>query len=295
MKYLKRFNIDDNKWNDCIKASTTFVYPYTWYLDEVCEHWDALVIEKAGHYEACFPVPWKSKYGIKYVYPPFFCQQLGLFATNEQVKIAPFVEYLSDNFKLVELYVNSRSKAEKERCNLVLSLNSHYEELKSRYSKNHRRNLVKGVKAGIQFQKGNDVATAIKLFKEDKGDLFPNLRDSYDAFKNVCRKADSLGKLSVISAFFENKVIASAVFFVHRHRIIFAFSGNSSTGKELGALFLLLDHVIQEYQNSEFLLDFEGSEDDGLQRFYKGFGAKREDYYFLKINKLPFPINLLKK
>ena len=63
MKYIKRECIDVNKWDACIKDSSTLMYAFSWYLDELCPNWDALIVEKEGRYVACFPVPWKRKFG----------------------------------------------------------------------------------------------------------------------------------------------------------------------------------------------------------------------------------------
>jgi hypothetical protein len=38
-----------------------------------------------------------------------------------------------------------------------------------------------------------------------------------------------------------------------------------------------------------------GSENDGLRRFYLGFGGELEIYRFIRVNKLKFPFSLFKK
>jgi hypothetical protein len=87
-------------------------------------------------------------------------------------------------------------------------------------------------------------------------------------------------------------LICGGVFMKFKNRIIFLFSGNSKQGKDAGALFFLLDSVIKMYANSGFVLDLEGSQNEGLNKFYSGFGALEENYRFLKINNLP---NFLKR
>jgi len=56
---------------------------------------------------------------------------------------------------------------------------------------------------------------------------------------------------------------------------------------------LLLDTVIQEFAESTLVLDFEGSNEPGLARFYQGFGSQEVIYYRLEINRLVFPLNKL--
>ena len=79
--YLKRNQLDDNKYNSCIKQSkNSRIYAFSWYLDCVADNWDALVL---NDYEAVMPLPWRQKYVIKYIYPPAWTQQLGVFSPNE--------------------------------------------------------------------------------------------------------------------------------------------------------------------------------------------------------------------
>lgn len=297
MIYLSRKNIDIEKWNACIEASSSLPYAYSWYLDEMCPAWDALILEKEGRYVACFPVPWKSKLGIKYVYPPFFIQQLGLFTVDDSIVIAPFVEYLAKNYKWVELYLNSEVNGVEVRCNMVLKLDKPYEELAKAYSLNHKRNIQKAHKSGLIIEDSLDAEPTIELFVADKGALFPHLKkEHYNAFSNVCKNAASLGKLQILNAVdAAGEKVCSALFFITETRIVFSFSGNSEKGKQSAALFFILDEMIKRNQNTNLVLDFEGSENEGLQRFYKGFGAAREDYYFYKKNSLPFPLNVVKK
>ncbi|MFT6746671.1 MAG: hypothetical protein ACJAZ2_001015 [Glaciecola sp.] len=296
MKFVTRKDIDDGKWNACIKASSPYPYALSWYLDELCT-WEALIIEEKGNYTACFPVPYKSKLGVKYVYPPFFIQQLGLFSVGKNVGAKQFIDLIANKYKWVELYLNKTVTGAEGRCNLILNLNKSHEELKSEYASNHKRNLKKSNKLGLSIKDTDEPGVAISLFKADKGVQFKHLKEEhYHGFLKVCETAKSKGILTVLTAVNqENKNICSALFLKNNNRIIFVFSGNTKTGKESAALFYILDEVIKRHQNTDVVLDFEGSENEGLQRFYKGFGASLETYYFLKYNNLPFPMNILKK
>lgn len=296
MKLVARKDIDNVKWDACIKSCSVFPYALSWYLDILCI-WEALIIEKEGVYIACFPVPYKSKMGIKYVYPPFFIQQLGLFSVDEKIGAEQFVDKITSKYKWVELYLNKKIKGAEDRCNLVLDLDKSHQELKSEYASNHKRNLKKSIKSGLWLTDTDDAAIAISLFKADKGAQFKHLtEDRYGTLLELCERIKSKGLLTVLTALNEdNETVCSALFIKNNNRIVFFFSGNTKKGKESAALFYILDKVIQKYQNTDTVLDFEGSENEGIQRFYKGFGARLEPYYFFKNNNLPFPINMVKK
>ena len=80
IRYIKRKAINISKYNHCIStASNSKIYARSEYLDTVAENWDALVFDD---YKAVMPLVWKSKFGLKYVYPPCWTQQLGIFYKN---------------------------------------------------------------------------------------------------------------------------------------------------------------------------------------------------------------------
>ena len=84
----------------------------------------------------------------------------------------------------------------------------------------------------------------------------------------------------------DNNVIAGAIFMCSHDRIIFLFSGSDEKHKDKHALTMILDNVIREFSETQYTLDFEGSDNDGLARFYKGFGATEVFYPEIKRNNL---------
>ena len=75
LKWLKRSEVSDKKWDDCINHSANgHVFAYTWYLDIVCDDWQAVV---ADDYEAVLPLPIKRQ-TFKGVYTPHWTPYLGI-------------------------------------------------------------------------------------------------------------------------------------------------------------------------------------------------------------------------
>ena len=80
IQYVPYQHIDKRKWDACIdNAGNGLIYGCSFYLDAMAKHWDALVL---GDYEAVMPLTWNKKYGIHYLYQPFFTSSLGLFGKN---------------------------------------------------------------------------------------------------------------------------------------------------------------------------------------------------------------------
>ena len=85
IRYVAHNELDKSKWDDCIEtASNGIVFAYSWYLDAVCDNWDALVLNE---YEAVFPITKKSKFGLNYFFNPIFLADYeGLFILGANVQ-----------------------------------------------------------------------------------------------------------------------------------------------------------------------------------------------------------------
>ncbi|HSQ44739.1 MAG TPA: hypothetical protein VLM16_07060, partial [Ginsengibacter sp.] len=77
ISYLPQANIDKQKWDRCIDAAPNgLIYAYSFYLDAMSKNWDALIL---NDYEIVMPLTWNKKYGVYYLYQPFFTKALGIF------------------------------------------------------------------------------------------------------------------------------------------------------------------------------------------------------------------------
>lgn len=258
-------------------------------MDGLVENWQGIVLEEGGVYKAVFPVPIRRKFGLKYVYPPFFIQQLGLFTTVEKFNNLEreTIKILQKHFKFIELNLNWKSEIGEPLTNLILNLGGDYDTLQSSFSNNHKRNLKKS--DALNLSLGTPTCQeVILLFQEGRGATLATFKEKdYERFKAVIDLAVKKRNAFIRGVYKNNTLLSGAVFLKFKNRIIFLFSGTSEEGKKCGALFNLINSVIKDYEKSGFILDFEGSQNEGLARFYEGFGAVNEPYRFLKINKLP--------
>ena len=140
--HLKRDQIEDEKWNNCIQQSDNpLIYATSWYLDVVSPKWEALI---SDDYKAVFPLPVKSKLGIKYIAHPLFCQQLGLFKTGDaNVTLNDIFSSIPHKYRRQHLRLNSLYPPESikytKRKNYVLSLNRTLEDIESGFNENTKK------------------------------------------------------------------------------------------------------------------------------------------------------------
>lgn len=254
----------------------------TWYLDIVSPGWKGVVY---GDYTAVMPLPVKFKVGLPLTLQPFLCQQLGIFSS----------EKLSDNL-IKEFYLKlNRHYPTTYNVNLFntpqlppglrldklpnteLTLNKNHAELRDEFSKNTRRNITKAKKEGLITE---------ELLPEENvfSFIFKNLRFSFsakeqDLFRQVVLKSFSRNEGVLLACKNDNRELLSVGFFIiHKRRITFLGSSSSKDGYIKQAAFLIFDTVIEKYSAKDFVLDFEGSKNEGIARFYKGFGGAVTQY-----------------
>jgi len=300
IKYLQHKEIDKAIWDACISNSPNgLIYGYSFYLDCMARHWDALVL---GDYEAVMPLTWNKKYGFYYMYQPAFTALLGVFGKNlTKELIDDFVNTFPLKFKLVEISLNSGNIVGDPksfsllRSNYILHLNRSYEEVYKSYRDNHKRNITKAFQLGCRVSKEIAVDEIIQLNKEQLQNVDGTKPEDYPNFKKLYEFLKTRGKAKTYAIVDpKDKVLASAVFFFSLNRAYYIMVGNHPDGKTIGASHALIDSFIKDHADQNLILDFEGSDIRNLAFFYSGFGATEEIYPALKINRLPFYVKWMK-
>jgi hypothetical protein len=296
IRLIHHSDIDKDRWNDCISRSLNRrVYAYSWYLDLLCANsWDALI---EGDFEAVFPIPHRKKYGIAYVYTPFFVQQLGVFSPQEITaeKTAEFLSAIPAHYGLVELNLNSGNPINTEmagmrsQANYELMLTEDYDVLFNAFSENHRRNIQKATRSKIEIMTSSSPDRIIAHFRSGKGKAVKHWREKeYDLFAELLKTCSIHSKVLIKEAYGPQKeFLGGAIFILSDQRAIFIFSSAVRSTGSNAAMPFLIDRFIFEHVGTGLILDFEGSNDPGLARFYAGFGATCFSYPFFKRDSLP--------
>lgn len=300
IQYFTNRTIDKVKWDDCInKADNGLIYAYSFYLDIMAKHWDALVL---NDYEAVMPLTWNCKYGINYLYQPFLAAQLGVFGNNITEKmVGNFIEVIPPSYRFIEISLNSKnvfgvpSGFSIHRSNYVLNLNKPYNILQQHYRENIRRNIKKAKQLGCTVKKNFDVEEVIILAMQQMKTQNNESADNISRFRRLYQVLQEKGMATTYGIQLNNELLASCVFFFSHNRAYYILVGNHPNGKTIGASHFLIDAFIKGYAEKDILLDFEGSDISSLAFFYSSFGAAQEVYPSIKINRLPFYLRWLKK
>lgn len=301
ISYLTQANIDKKKWDCCIdSADNGLIYAYSFYLDAMSKNWDALIL---NDYEMVMPLTWNRKYGIHYLYQPFFTASLGIFGNHISAKIvSKFLKSIPAKFKYWDFYLNRNNLFSLpdflmyERSNYVLQLKDSYETLESRYAQSHVRNIKRAYQYGNVVKKDIPINDVIELAKEQTKKFSSISEKNYADFSKLFQllsKKKMANTYGVYSS--QNKLTASCSFIFSHQRAFYILVGNHPDGRTSGASHLMIDHFIKEHAGENLLLDFEGSNINNLAFFYKRFGASLEKYPGIKLNRLPAITKLFKQ
>lgn len=300
IRYLENQEINLKKWDACIEHSVNNrLYAQSWYLNTVVPEWSALVMDD---YQAVFPIIVRKKMGIQYVSQPVFTQQLGLFTPLllDDKLVESFLKVLMEQFPFIQINLNIHNALPKDfkfaspRLNHELDLVYPHSDLKKAYSKNLKRNIKKAEKSELSILKNLNPEILLQLFKDHKGKTLKAYSPAdYRTLGRLAYKAIGLGKAQIWGAYTQrNELCAGAMFFWDARRVVFLFSATNDEAKTNGAMPYLLDSFIEAHSEEKLILDFEGSMDPNLARFYKSFGSSEIHYPHIYKNSLPWHINL---
>ena len=289
---MHRREIDDRKWDRAVERSTAeTLYPYSWYMDAVADSWSALV---TGDYRVVMPLAWKKKYGLTYLYQPFYTQQLGVFSENyvDPLLISEMLSMLLKKFRFASINFNTKNLVGEvkpfrvyDKSNYVLDLRDEYDQLKGAFSTNARRN----VKRALEISPGvvRDVSCGEMVSLKKENDVIRRSDADYQWLLKLMETIMDRGAGQIYGAREEGNLSAAAFFGFSRSRAIYLVSASGERGKEQRSMFGIVDAFIREHAGSELILDFEGSNIPSVARFFAGFGARPEIYQNVTFSRLP--------
>jgi len=300
--YISHDAINKKKWDDCIDQSVNgLIYGYSWYLDAMAEQWDALVL---NDYEAVMPLTWNRKYGISYLYQPYFCASLGVFSKQTVTAglTEQFLKNIPTRFRYIDIYLNKDNLFPvegfplTERINYVLPLHQSYSSIAESYRSNLKRNIKKAEQSKLVVQQNLDSDAILALAKETMQRVSDITDEQLNRFKRVIVQANKCQRTETLGIYAANgNLLASAVFLYSHKRWYYILVGNHPNGKTLGASHYLIDRFIALHAGTDALLDFEGSDVRNLAFFYSSYGATEERYAALRMNRLPRILRWLKE
>ena len=278
IKYLTHSEINHQKWDTCIQnACNSLVYAESWYLNIVSQNWEALIL---GDYEYVMPLPVKKKFGISFLVQPPLTQQLGVFSSNkmDEKMLENFIQKIP--YRSYHLDFNEQNKYHKgiKQPNYILNLKD-YDTIFSAYSTNTKRNIRKTDNYNIVIKTNLPANDFLEFYHATEKNYFVPI----EKIERLVKESLKMDKAIIYGAYNSDDQLISSLFLLQSpKRLIYLLPVSNGEGKDRLAMFKIVDELIQNYANSNCLLDFSGSNVKNVARFYEGFGAEFDFYFEIK-------------
>ncbi len=286
LQYLKHNEIDYAKWDAALNnCKHRLIYAESIYLNCLATTWDAIVNED---WTCIMPIPVRKKFGFKYVPTTPFIQQLGIFssANIDSSIIEAFTIVLKKKYWRIDYNFNYDNKMVEGICNnYILQLNKTEKEIALGYKNDLKKDLKKNTTLVINHHRNYE--NAVALFFATYKHRLTLLNSNYQkGLLQLCKYYKEHNRLMVYEAKANDNTVAIALFFMDEKRIYNLASTITNEGKKLSANHHLYNEIIKAYAETNFTLDFEGSDIVGIASFYKQFGAINEPYNKLTFNRI---------
>lgn len=296
IRILPKAKIDKTKWDNCVSVNNGLIYNLYDYIDTLSDNWNGIVI---GDYEAILAVPFKKKWGIRYIPTIPFLQQVSLLGSIDNYELGQVQKCILKIGCYGDLNLTVKYSLEdwtiKERTNYQLNLNCHYADICSKYHVNLKRNIAKAQKNDLLYEIC-DITVAVNTYFNFYNKNIPVLATAYfERFKVLVNKLLRNNSVEAFLVKKDSELLATALFFKYNGRIYNILPCTLDTGRQYAAMHFLLDKVIESNSNRDMIFDFEGSDLPGVKQFYQQFGPEKDTYYQYHFNKLPFPLNKIKR
>ncbi|MFY8046647.1 MAG: hypothetical protein ACOVOS_08740, partial [Chitinophagaceae bacterium] len=257
IRLVTRQDIDHQLWDACIDNTTNgLVYAKIDFLDLMSDQWDAIVID---NYRAIMPIPFRKKWGIRYVYQVPFIQQLGLIGTYDDTELLECLNLMQETFRYGGYafnFLNTTGVATVAK-NYVLDLTPDYQTIAKGYRNDHRRNLQWDRIRQLEYRKTEAVVETIHLYRELYHHKF--LHVPRQSFEHLIRFAQRRPAQAIVREARENGKLSSAILALKDNKRLYTLvSATTEQGKKTAANRFLLDRLIREFAGNDLLLDFEG-------------------------------------
>lgn len=298
-RFLKRAEIDSEKWDDCIMQSPYGqVFFMSWYLDACCSDWSALI---KGDYQSVFPLAAKKKFGISYLYQPFFTRHFGMITKDNfnPEEAQEFLDAFPDKFKYIDICLHLHHTAAigfRTSAKTYQTRDMRAELIGQGYSDNLHRLLKKARGAGLQLVQAVSPEHIVDSFRLHQTQIRDQFKEAdYSRLTGLMHAAIAHTDTQAIAV--RNSTgqpLAGAFFLGHKDTLLYLKGFSTEGGRKLGAMHFLFDQVIQSNSGRYSKLDFGGSSVPGVARFYRHFGATDSLYLRIRSNRLPRALQWIK-
>jgi hypothetical protein len=289
LRIIEHEHIDQNKWDLLVENTPdSTIFSLSIYLNAVAENWCILVNED---YTSGLALPYSIRLGVETLYTPFFCM---------------YIEWLGDVLNsedqlAVERIITNRFK----QANINLKtpfLNKPYSTLVTQEltevmpNKQAVRMLKKCKKSCIDVIEVIDSATIIHIIQSELTDKIDTFTPkTLSLLSNLISSLEKSGLLISKSIIQDNKTSGGMLFMSYKNRVIYLKGAALKNTRDSGGLYFCMYEAIKEYTHDKKIVDFGGSNIEGVRRFNINMGGVDKAYSNYEWHNGPFWFDWIRK
>lgn len=158
--------------------------------------------------------------------------------------------------------------------------NSSLKDIESTFSKSRRRNVKNAISKGVQIRTNPQNAAFLLESLTEKTYLRQGKSIPYNKalIQKIVDNCISRNRGTVLIAYVENKAIAGALYINDSKTLFQLITGIDSNYGKLNAMDLVITEGIRLAIKNNLIFDFEGSMINGIEYYFRSFGAKQKIY-----------------
>lgn len=319
-EWLNNREVDRPQWDDFVKQSPQgSVYLLSGYLDIVAPDWSLLVVRKDGNILAGMPLHLRKKGPWTFSIQPVLTQFWGVcFAPDTDSSV---YQQISQKRKLgkaivagipaeVKWFSHAFSPAFDyplpfhwagfeliQRITYQLDLHPSEEELYQHMASNTRYDLRKSESLDGEIVIGEDLEALLDLLKQNAAAGKPLMPEkAIPLLKEIVGYLKEQQMLNLIThRDASGKATAAGLFVKFGRRMIYLVGAQHPENKVQGLMARIVWRAMLEAKKSCEIFDFEGSMIEGVEGFFRGFGAHPIPLLHIRKNELPLLVRWLTK
>lgn len=300
LTHLENNYINTELWDKCISNSVNgCVFAYSWYLNQSCPGWNALVNE---NYSIVMPLPNTKLWGTPIIYKPTFSTHLGIFSTqpfdNEVLK--NFIASIPNEYKHVQLVLDKFNIGKIEisknfgfEQTFELDLISNYQQIKELYNNFLKEKLEIIENSKLNMVGGIQLIDLLQLYVANPNFSSHKLNEAkLKQLRNIGLNCLRNNAGEIIGAYDSNNNLCAAAIFLSSHnKAHLVFHVQNKFALKNFVLDFLVDYFIKRHSEKNLTLSVPKICATGID--FQLFGAIPVSYPKLYINKLPVHLEII--
>ena len=318
---LSHDQINPTQWDAFIENSPQgALYALHGYATTIAGHWQAAFVKKGDNWLAVMPFVSSQKWGLKYSLQPLFSQYWGVFfASFEgsaykqlslQRKCLEALLPVWEPFRLVKyrlapethylLPYHWKGFQLQPRFTYLLALEEEEKSLWQQLASPLQRQIRKIEKRKLEVRRSTDPNDLLALIQKQKArghDVLGGAKGGMALLRKliVFLQTSGYGEIYLLPDE-ASEPLAAALIAHFRSKSMYLIGAFDPETRDSGAMsFLMWQAILQARQKKAQYFDFEGSMIEGIEGFFRKFGASPTTYFEISKNTLPLPLKWMDK